>query len=107
MSKKYNNLTDEIKAKIFILLNDGKPQKTIAKILNVSAHNVFLVKNKFDEKKYNRGNVIRATGISDSLFNDLTAISENLGYKKLSQFIKKELTSIRDKYPANMRVKKN
>lgn len=107
MPKKYNELNDEVKAKIFVLLNDGKSQKQIAKILNISSHNVFLIKNRFDEKKYNRGNVIRATGVSDSLFNDLLAISDNLGYKKLSQFIKKELPSIRDKYPPNMRIKKD
>lgn len=107
MGKKYNVVTDEIKAKVFVLLCEGKSQKTISKILNISSNNVFLIKNNTDNSKYNRGNMVKVTGISDLLHNDLTAIAENLGYEKLSHFIKKELPSIRDKYPANMRIKRS
>lgn len=108
MDKKYNLVTNEIKAKVFVLLADGKSQKKIGKILNISSNNVFLIKNNIeDNSKYNRGRTIKATGISEALYNELDAISDNLGYKRLSHFIKKELPSIRDKYPANLRVKKD
>lgn len=105
MSKKYKSITEEIKAKVFVLLSEGKSQKEIGKTLNISSWNVFLIKNNTD--KCNRGKVVRATGISDSLYNELENISENLGYKKLSHFIKKELPKIRDQYPANMRAKRS
>jgi len=108
MSKKYNTVTDEIKARVFVLLAEGKAQKTIGKILNISSNDVFYIKNNIEcTAQYNRGKTVKATGVSDSLYNDLSAISDNLGYKKLSHFIKKELPSIRDKYPANLRIKKS
>lgn len=107
MNKKYNIVTDEIKAKVFVLLNEGVSQKTISKTLNISSNNVFLIKNKIPKySAYNRGKLIKVTGVSDSVYSDLDAIADNLGYKKLSHFIKKELPSIRDKYPASLRVKK-
>lgn len=108
MGKNYTAVNDEIKANVFVLLSEGKSQKAIGKILNISSNNVFLIKNDIEcNAKYNRGKTIKTTGVSDALYNDLEAISENLGYKRLSHFIKKELPSIRDKYPAKMRVKKN
>lgn len=108
MGKKYTLVTSEIKARVFVLLSEGKSQKAIGKILNISSNNVFLIKNNIEcNSKYNRGKTIKVTGVSDALYNELDAISDNLGYKKLSQFIKKELPNLRDKYPANLRVKKN
>lgn len=108
MGKKYTAVTEEIKAKVFVLLAEGKSQKNIGKILNISSNNVFLIKNNIEcNAKYNRGRTIKVAGVSDALYNELEAISDNLGYRKLSQFIKKELPNLRDKFPANLRVKKN
>lgn len=108
MAKKYATVTEEIKAKVFVLLLDGKSQKNIGKILNISSNNVFLIKNNIEcNSRYNRGKTIKVTGVSEALYNELEAIADNLGYRKLSQFIKKELPNLRDKFPANLRVKKN
>jgi len=101
----YNKITNKIKSRVDALLWEKKTQKEISVILNISQYNVFLIKNKVVE--YNRGRVVRATGVSDALYNELENISENLGYKKLSHFFKKELPAIRDKYPQHMRVKKH
>ena len=45
MGKNYTAVNDEIKANVFVLLSEGKSQKAIGKILNISSNNVFLIKN--------------------------------------------------------------
>jgi len=105
MSKNYIPVTDKIKQKVLRLLEKNKSQKTISDTLNISPRNVFLIKNNLP--KYNTGRVVRATGVSESLYRELENISENLGFKKLSHFIKKELPKIRDSYAESLRIKKH
>lgn len=101
----YTPVTEKIKKKVIALLAEKKSQKKISELLNISPRNVFLIKN--DLTAYKNGKEVRATGVSEALYKELENISENLGHKKLSHFIKKELPAIRDKYPANFRVKKH
>ncbi len=93
---KYKPLTSELKLEINNLLLKGFSQVYVSEKLNVSKHKVFLVANGFD--KYERGNRIHIDQISDKVYNELINISENKGLK-LSEFLRKELRYITEKYP--------
>lgn len=93
---KYKPLTSELKLEINKLLAQKFSQVYISNKLNVSKHCVFLVANNL--KKYERGNRIHIDQISDKVYNELINISENKGLK-LSEFLRKELRYITEKYP--------
>lgn len=96
MAKKYKKINEGLKNEILILLSKKLTHKKISETLNVSPHNVFLINKGID--KYNRGRTVRVSGVSESLYKDLETISEKCGYPKLSQFMKKELVTIRNRY---------
>lgn len=48
-------------------------------------------------------NSLEINGIQKELAADLKNISDNLGIKCLSEFLRPELRKIRDSYPVNMR----